>query len=238
MKKFLAAFAALAALVACNRFQTGAYVDELVLPLSQEAEDSLFLSIDLEYVAKGMPKEAMEQVNNAIMVQAFDMETPEGTLEEAALRYREALIDEYLDQADASWEDQLFGIFLKDYRQWKNYLLTYFNYRGGAHGIETLSQLVFNRRTGEILTEAAFFADDYVQGITPLLKEAVKRTMEEEAPDLLDLVEMDAVAPNGNFSFNSNGVEWIFQPYEVGPYALGPISATVPWNELEPFIRR
>lgn len=238
MKKFLAAFAALAALVACNRFQTGAYVDELVLPLSQEAEDSLFLSIDLEYVAKGMPKEAIAQVNNAIMVQAFDMEVPEGTLEEAALRYREALIDEYLDQADFSWEDQISGFFLADYRQWKNYQLSYYNFRGGAHGIQTLSQLVFDRKTGELLQEKDFFADGYVQGITPLLREAVKRTMEEEAPDLLDLVEMDAVAPNGNFSFNSNGVEWIFQPYEVGPYALGPISATVPWNELEPFIRR
>ena len=47
----------------------------------------------------------------------------------------------------------------------------------------------------------AFFADDYVQGITPLLKEAVKRTMEEEAPDLLDLVEQ----------LTEKGVEFVSQ---------------------------
>lgn len=237
MKRIFALAAAAAALVACNNFRTGQYMDDLVLPLAEERPDSLFFSIDLEYVVKGMPKEAMEQVNGAIITQAFDVEEPGASLEEAALRYREALIDEYLDQADFSWEDSIEGLFTGDWKQWKNYQLSYYNFRGGAHGIQTVSQLVFDRKTGHLLTETDLFADGYLPGITPLLRQAVQSSLEQEAPELLELVDLDSVAPNGNFSVSKDGVEWVFQPYEVGPYALGLVTATVPWDKLQPYLK-
>ena len=61
--------------------------------------------------------------------------------------------------------------------------------------------------------------------------------MEEEDPELMQLVQLELVAPNGNFCVREDGVEWLFQPYEVGPYALGIVSATLSWDELTPFLK-
>ena len=51
------------------------------------------------------------------------------------------------------------------------------------------------------------------------------------------MVEMELVRPNNNFAPEADGVRWYFQPYEVGPYALGIVSALVTWKELEPYLR-
>ena len=91
--------------------------------------------------------------------------------------------------------------------------------------------------TGEQLEEAQLLADGYAQPVALLMQAAVKADMEAEDPELVQLVEMDSVVPNGNFSVGDNGVQWIFQPYEVGPYALGIVTALVSWEELKPYLK-
>ena len=128
-------------------------------------------------------------------------------------------------------------MFTQDYKKWRNYLLSYYSFRGGAHGIQTLSQLVFDKETGEQLAEADFFVPDYAKPVAALMQASVKKEMEAEDPELLQLVEMEFVVPNGNFSVTTDGMSWIFQPYEVGPYALGIVTALVSWEELKPYLQ-
>ena len=40
------------------------------------------------------------------------------------------------------------------------------------------------------------------------------------------------IEPNGNFKVSDEGVIYIYGPYEIGPYYLGSIEVTVPWEEL------
>lgn len=245
MRRVLFPAALLALLLsACNPIKTQAYEDDLVMPLAENSADSLFFVISLEYVTGGAAPEAQEAMNRAILQQAFDLEEPDGSLEEIAVRYRENLIDEYLGENSGvnaagilTWEDKINGVFTGGCRSWQNYLLSYYSYRGGAHGIQTVSQLVFDEKTGALVAEEDLFADGYKEPVAALLQEAVKRDMEAEDPELLPLVEMESVAPNGNFSVGRGGVQWIFQPYEVGPYALGLVMATVPWDALKPYLK-
>ena len=238
MRKFFPlAAAALVALHACDNFKTAIYEDDLALPRTEAAADTLFLSINLEYVTQGPSPAATEQMNQAILVQAFDLEEGGGSVEETAIRYREGLIDQYFNEADFSWEDQLQGNFTQKYKNYRNYLLSYYNFRGGAHGIQTVSQMVFDAKTGAILSEGDFFSDGYEKPVAELLREAVRVSMTAEAPELVELVMMDAIVPNGNFSVGKNGMEWIFQPYEAGPYALGIVSATLGWDQLKPYLK-
>ena len=65
------------------------------------------------------------------------------------------------------------------------------------------------------------------------MRAAVSSAMQADDPEL----EPEAIAPNGNFSVGKDGVEWIFQPYEAGPYALGIISATLTWQQLQPYLK-
>lgn len=244
-KRFPLLAAALVLLTACNGFKTQRYEDDLILPLAQDSPDSLFLSIDLEYAAAGLPDEALERINNTLLVQAFDLEDGPGSVEETAIRYRENLIDEYLAENSNpdreggvyTWEDRISGQFTGDFNEWKNYLLSYYSFRGGAHGIQTLSQIVFDTATGATLSETDLFADGYTAPVAALMQEAVRASMEAEAPELLDMVWMESIAPNGNFSVGKQGVEWIFQPYEAGPYALGIITAAVSWEQLKPYLK-
>lgn len=244
MKRLSGLAAVLLIVAACHPFRVALYEDDLALPLAEDQADTLFFSVSLEYAKKGLPQEVMNQMNGTILTQAFDLEDAPGTVEETAIRYRENLIDEYLLENGApekegvrTWEDHLEGSFTENYKQWKNYLLSYYSFRGGAHGIQTLSQIVFDKNTGTALTEADFFADGYAQPVAALMQEQVRNTMQADDPELAELVELEAIVPNGNFSVGKDGIQWLFQPYEAGPYALGIITAALSWEQVKPYLK-
>ena len=244
MKRLLLFVSALLLLASCDMMRTETYQDDLVMPLEEGQADSLFFSVSIEYVVTGMKVEVRQNINKIIVSQVFDLEGVEGTLEETAFRYRENLIDEYmnenavLENGVRSWEDRVGGAFQKKYKNYLNYLVSYYSFRGGAHGIQTLSNIVFDAKTGEQVHEADMFTPGYEAPVAQLLRMAVKTSMEEEDPELMQLVNLEQVVPNGNYSVHENGMEWLFQPYEVGPYALGIVSATLSWEELKPFMKQ
>jgi len=244
MKRLLLFVSALLLLASCDMMRTETYQDDLVMPLEEGQADSLFFSASIEYVVTGMKVEVRQNINRIIVSQVFDLEGGEGTLEETAIRYRENLIDEYmnenavLENGVRSWEDRVGGAFQKKYKNYLNYLVSYYSFRGGAHGIQTLSNVVFDAKTGEQVHETDLFAPGYEAPVAQLLRLAVKSSMEEEDPELMQLVNLEQVVPNGNFSIHEDGMEWLFQPYEVGPYALGIVSATLSWDELKPFMKQ
>lgn len=244
MKKTVLFASALLLLAACDHFKTQTFQDDLVMPLAEGQADSLFYTLSLEYVTGGMLIPPMEKINQTIVQQAFDLEGVSGPLEELASTYRDNLIDEYLTENGNSeekggvltWEDRINGVFSASYKNWRNYLLSYYTFRGGAHGIQTVSQLVFDTKTGDLLSETNLFAPGYEEPVAELMRAAIQREMEADDPELVQLVEMEFVVPNGNFSVGEGGVQWIFQPYEVGPYALGIVIASVSWQELKPYL--
>lgn len=244
MKRTLLFLSALLLLASCDLTRTETYVDDLVVPLEEGSSDSLFFSVSLEYVVTGMKVEARQALNSTIISQAFDMEDGGGSLEEVAIRYRENLIDEYMNENAVleggvrSWEDHLTGSFQARYKGWKNYLVSYYSFRGGAHGIQTLSHIVFDAKTGLQVSEADLFAPGYEAPVAQLIRAAIQASMEKEDPELLQLVNLEEVVPNGNFALYEEGIEWLYQPYEVGPYALGIVSATIPWNQLTPYLKK
>ena len=244
MKRTLLLLSALLLLASCDMARTETYVDDLVVPLEEDSPDSLFFSVSLEYVVTGMKVEARQALNSAIISQAFDMEDGGGSLEEVAIRYRENLIDEYmnenavLESGVRSWEDHLSGSFQARYKGWRNYLVSYYSFRGGAHGIQTLSHIVFDAKTGLQVAESDLFAPGYEEPVAQLIRADIRASMEKDDPELLQLVNMEEVVPNGNFGLYEEGVEWLYQPYEVGPYALGIVSATIPWGQLTPYLKK
>lgn len=244
MKRLLPVAVLLLAAAACNPFRTATYEDDLVMPLEEGGADSLYFTVSLEYVTGGVAQEVMDKINGTLLSQAFDLEDGEGaTVEENATLYRENLIDEYLTENSGpgtgvrTWEDRIYGEFQGVYKGWQNYLLTYFSLRGGAYGIQTVSHIVFDKNTGETLSEADLFAEGYSAPVAALMQKAVLASLQQEDEELMQLVSIPAIQPNGNFSVGPKGVEWAFQPLEAGPYALGIITAAVPWNELKPYLK-
>lgn len=248
MKKIFPLFAALMiiSLNACDNFRYGVYQDEMVMPLEGSTQDSLFYKVSIQYAQSGMSVQAMEKMNAAIVAAAFDMEGADiGTLEETAIQYRENLIDEYMTENSGlagevpvlTWEDILTGEFTSKYRDWRNYFISYYWYRGGAHGATTCFQIVFDAKTGDVITEAGLFTDFYEEKVGALIQEHVRADIEAENPSVVEFFDVDQAAPNGNFSVGPDGVQWLFQPDDLLPYAFGPMTVTVPWDELRPYLR-
>lgn len=240
MKKFLLPLAVLAMLTGCNHFTTEVYQDNLTMAICEDCEDSLTFNLSVEYVTGGMSADAMDLLNRYIVYNAFDLEEFDAPLVETAEYYREGLMEYYLNEcAEAgmvsSWEDDTDAYFLPDWKGWKNYLIRYYSYRGGAHGIQTESYLVFNAKTGELIKEPDLFKEGYEEPVTEMLRLCIKDSLPFDE-EMTEMLWLDNVVPNGNFFLDKEGITWSYQPYEVGPYALGIVTATLSWDDLKPYL--
>lgn len=247
MKRFLP-FAAAVLLVAGCGLKTATYTDDQAMPLLEGQSDSLILSISLEYPVKGAPEEVLDKISLGILGVAFDLEEIEpGTVEETALRYEDNLKDayfnenlEYAEKGEGgifSWEDRINGYFSGSYEQFESYMVEYFNFRGGVHGTNTMTPVVFDRKTGEIVPEEAFFADGYLAPVAALIQAHLPEALDNDEEALSTIFEPERVGPNGLYEVTKDGCTWYWQPYVIAPHSLGVISVFVPWKELKPYVR-
>lgn len=244
MKKYLYWGATLLLAVGCTSFRTATYEEELAMPLRENSADTLFYTLSLEYVSGGLSKAAREQINDMLLTTAFGLEEAPGTVEESAIRYRENLIDEYLTENSSSelpgglltWGDEIKGSFASDWNKNKCYVITYSTFRGGAHGMYTITYLVFNPKTGALITEADLFKEGYQEPVSECMRQCLREALSGDQ-DALESIWWENVMPNGNFVPDEKGISWIFQPYDIAPYALGALSADVPWERLKPYLK-
>lgn len=262
MKKLLLALAAVALLLpgCTNRFRTETYSYGEAVLLTEDRGDALNMDIALEYPVAGAADDVLANMRTAILSVAFDTDVPgTATIDETVAQYVENLTDEYfaeygdlaatLQAPEApvgdvlrsddymdwpyTWEDRINGYFSGEYKNYRSYLVEYSSYRGGAHALMGLAALVLENETGNAVAESDFFADGYVPAIAALMRQHLS----ESDPDIYaEILDPEALAPNGNFKVSTAGATWFFQPYEIAPYAVGLISVDIPWDELTPYL--
>ena len=244
MKKLLI-LAALAVLATGCQLKTSTYCDEQAMPLAEGQADSLILSVSIEHPVRGAKEEILGKIDKGILSTAFDMEELPGTVEETATRYEDNLKDEYfneyegveVDNSVRTWEDHINGYFSGSHGRYLSYMVEYYGFRGGAHGINTMTPVVFDRKTGDAVPEEAFFADGYREPVAALLQAHLPDALDGDEEALAAVFEPALLAPNGLYEVTKDGVTWYYQPYDIAPYYLGVISISVPWKELKPYIR-
>jgi hypothetical protein len=42
---------------------------------------------------------------------------------------------------------------------------------------------------------------------------------------------------NDNYALTKDGIQFMYNPYEIGPYALGPSKFIIPYSELKPYLK-
>jgi len=116
------------------------------------------------------------------------------------------------------------------YKNLKSVLLTSWSYTGGAHGNTLLYSYCFDPFTQKFLTASE------ASGI-PLSQIALRTRMELTGnPDLKDYITddewfMEGSAPTDEnyrtFVMSDKGITVFFEPYQVAPYAVGVLQATL-----------
>ena len=114
-----------------------------------------------------------------------------------------------------------------------------YTYTGGAHGNYGTSyipvDLVNNKKLmlNDIINKAG------QANLTKLLEKAFRKDYNVKESDPLTeggLFE-NKIEPNSNFYVSSKGIGFCYNPYEIGPYAMGEIDIFIPFTELNAYLQ-
>lgn len=249
MKRFcfsaLAAAAAIAALPSCNgKLSSTTYDSDASFPAAEGSEYALEVRISAEYPVSGLKKAALDNIDKVLTATLFGDEyaamEPEKAIEaykaDIAKEYRETnarLIKESEETPTASlnWSDYVTGKIEGAHKGILSYTVTGYTFTGGAHGMTVETALNFDMKTGNLLTESDFFKEGYKDRLPGLLSSHLAESLEN--PSDTSMLFTQEIGPNGNFAIGEKGVTYIYNQYEIGPYVMGIIRVTVPWEELE-----
>ena len=121
-----------------------------------------------------------------------------------------------------------------------SYAMDVYEYTGGAHGNRYLLIQNYDLRTGDAVSEQDLFIDDYYEPLKTLLLEAliVQTDKAETKKDLRRLgYSVADVVPNENFYVTPAGIAYVYNPYEIAPYAMGCIQISIPWDSVRHLLR-
>lgn len=123
-----------------------------------------------------------------------------------------------------------------------NNTLTYtiegYKFTGGAHGSSWQTGLNFDLTNGNLLALHDFLNDKQIEALPPILREILcnKRGIFEgdyyEALTRLGYFPNE-ILPTENFRVYSDAIEFIYNPYEIGIYAVGLTTIKVPFELLD-----
>ena len=252
MHYILAAAAVVLLAASCSRelkTRTFEYEDSAT---AEQFDAACNVSCSFEYVTGGVSRELQDKINATIIATHILYDEADGLTDVpvACERWAAATLESYatdiegfsdeFDEEDA-WMFNFeysrtghFGDACKS-RHLQTYNVCYDEYTGGAHGMYSVVADVYDLTTGEIISEDDLFAPGFQPGVKKLLAAALEDFLSgsDVDPEML----FSSPEPNGNFCVSDTHVTWIYNPYEIAPYAMGSIELSVSWSDLKPFLK-
>ena len=116
-------------------------------------------------------------------------------------------------------------------------------YMGGAHGgVTGAGCITFDKKTGSIIEQ--FLDPGCKEAIQPLLRQGLVGYFADADPQIDDsnlneylLLESDIIPlPSWQPYPSEDGLVFVYQQYEIAPYAAGMPAFTVPFEEIAPYL--
>ncbi len=175
-----------------------------------------------------------------IFMLTFDEEIEAATIEDAIDSFvagNAELKARYPDE-DTPWEAKVNGeIAYEDHDILTVHLDSYI-FTGGAHGYNSIRFLNFDKKKGSELENWQLF-----KSLPEFEKFAEKKfRAQEDIPEDGPInstglmFENDVFYLPENIGFSENGLELLYNQYEVASYADGPIELTIPFKELKEYL--
>jgi hypothetical protein len=124
-----------------------------------------------------------------------------------------------------------------------SYGINRYVFMGGAHGLNTINYYNFNLKTGKLITENDLFLKNTVSKLTDLIKlRIIEQSNEDKGIKPIKNLEktdfwIDAIKPNGNFYITDESLNYVFNPYEIGPYYLGITEVQIPYERMKNILK-
>lgn len=113
------------------------------------------------------------------------------------------------------------------------FAISFYDYEGGAHGIEGNSYFTIDLTTHHILTLNDLFNEKDLPKVKKLLWEQYNNSNKEYEP----VIEVDSFNLSNNIYLDSRGVHFIYDVYEIAPYAAGEQDLFLYFGQLEELFR-
>lgn len=116
--------------------------------------------------------------------------------------------------------------YLNDYL---SLIVTYYEYRGGAHGIYNVVPYNYNLKTGERLQIKDIFKEGY--DYKSIINQEILSEISKH-PDNYFKDAFKTIKENQDFYFTKEGIVVYFQVYEIAPFAAGNPEFLIPYSKI------
>ena len=163
-------------------------------------------------------------------------ETKNISREQFIARYRTAFEE---DKKEVK-ETPSFGIshsmwtdFIAQKEKLATFAISFYDYEGGAHGVEGNRYFTIDLTTRHILTLNDLFNEKDLPKVKTLLWEQYNNSNKEYEP----VIGADSFSLSNNIYLDSRGVHFIYDVYEIAPYAAGEQDLFLYFGQLEELFR-
>lgn len=230
--------------VSCNRDVSPAFTFENY----EETFDSKQpFSVRMSYIriVNADRSDALQAIEEQNRKTFFDLEgsAPRNmrkTFDMAAARFRQNnnCDDERLSEGDYQL---IVTSDIDVYDRTLSYVIDGYQYTGGAHGIGWTKGLNYSLDTGEMLSLGDFFSDEQQSRLPSALVTLLCRQQGIGQPDREKLAEQgyypDDIKPTDNFRVSATGITFIYNPYEIGCYAVGKTEIELPYAMIDQLLQ-
>jgi len=118
-------------------------------------------------------------------------------------------------------------------------VISEYSFTGGAHGGTYLYGVNFDTKTGQVIENSTFdaSADSIKEYIIKCIKASDKKVDDILFPEWEETVDtmFSKGMKDGAFWFNGNGMTYVFQQYDIAPYAAGIQTFDIPYVDMKDF---
>ncbi|MEM1120239.1 MAG: DUF3298 domain-containing protein [Bacteroidota bacterium] len=116
-----------------------------------------------------------------------------------------------------------------------------YTYTGGAHGNYGTSFYNFDRNTGRILRLADLLIADHKATLKalaePIFREKYLEAGMTQYSEAGFYFENDTFTLTDNVAITQKGLKFVYNPYEIGPYAMGQQAIVIPYASLKDLVK-
>jgi len=242
MKKYISTILFLGLLISCQTENKLTF--EPTQLLGETCADCPKIAINIPNALDNSP--VSEAINRSlreeiISIMSFSEDRTIDTMDKALQSFTDSykeLKTKFPDEIQ--WEATIDGEIVYEDENIITLILNSYSFTGGAHGYASTSYLNFDKKTGKELENEELF-NDY-EGFEDFAEEKFRN--QEEIPQDKNInatgfmFEGDSFHLSNNIGYTTEGLQLIYNQYEVASYADGPIVLVLPYNEVNPFLKR
>ena len=122
-----------------------------------------------------------------------------------------------------------------------NYTIEMNSYEGGAHGNQVSTYLNFYTESGKLVTLDDLFVPGYETSLNEILLKALMQQAEVTTMEALQekgYLMWTSMYPSKNFLLKSDGIDFLYNAYEIAPYVVGVTVLKIPYEALTDVLKK